>query len=92
MMRFANIENIEGYRCLLDRNSCEVLIAEDTGRFAPVMELVLNLTEMQLTYDVLKAYGFNRDLLQLSIDGSRFLYELARGGKIAQARFLARRR
>jgi len=34
MMRFANIEDIDGYKCLLERNGCEVLTAEDTKRFA----------------------------------------------------------
>jgi SAM-dependent methyltransferase len=92
IMRFANVEDIGGYRRLLERNGCEVLIAKDTGRFAAYMDLFVNMIEMQLTYDVLRVFDFNTDLLQRSIEGSRFLAELGRVGKIAQARFVAPRR
>jgi hypothetical protein len=47
---------------------------------------------MQLTYDVLATLAFRNDLLQTLTDGFRFLGELSRAGKIAQARFIARRR
>jgi sarcosine/dimethylglycine N-methyltransferase len=76
----------------VERNGCEVLVAEDTRRFAAYLDLFVNMTEMQLTYDVLRVLDFNTDLLQRSIEGSRFLAELGRAGKIAQARFVARRR
>ncbi|HXL86722.1 MAG TPA: methyltransferase domain-containing protein [Gemmatimonadaceae bacterium] len=92
MMRFANVENIDGYARLLAENGCEVLVAEDTGRFPSHVDLLLNMIEMQLTYDVLRTIGFNRDLLRVTIDGFRFLGELSRADKIAQARFVARRR
>jgi SAM-dependent methyltransferase len=91
MMRFANIEDLSGYKRLLEQNGCELLTAEDTGRFATYMDLFVNMTEMQLTYDVLRIFDFNADLLEKSIDGSRFLGKLARAGKIGQARFVARR-
>ncbi len=92
MMRFATIEDIGGYKRLLERNGCEVLTAEDTGRFAAYMDLFVDMTEMQLTYDVFRIFDFSADLLEKSIDGSRFLGKLARAGKIGQARFVARRR
>jgi SAM-dependent methyltransferase len=92
IMRFANVEDIDGYTRLLERNGCEVLIAEDTRRFGAYLDLFVNMTEMQLTYDVLRVFDFNTDLLQRSIEGSRFLAELGRAGKIAQARFVVRRR
>jgi|HubBroStandDraft_4_1064222.scaffolds.fasta_scaffold318772_1 hypothetical protein len=50
------------------------------------------MIEMQLTYDVLATLAFRNDLLQTLTDGFRFLGELSRAGKIAQARFIARRR
>jgi len=56
------------------------------------MDLFVNMTEMQLTYDVLRIFDFNAELLEKSIDRSRFFGELARAGKIGQARFVARRR
>ena len=91
MMRFANIEDIGGYKRLLQQNGCEVLTAEDTGRFAAYMDLFVNMIEMQLTYDVLRIFDFSADLLNKAIDGSRFLAGLARAGKIGQARFVTRR-
>lgn len=91
MMTFANVQNIPGYVQLLSASGCEVRVAEDTGRFAPHFELYLNMIEMQLTYDVLRTLAFRVDLMDTLVDGFRFLRELARAGKIAQARFVARR-
>jgi SAM-dependent methyltransferase len=91
MMTFANVEDIAGYGRLLSANGCEVSVAEDTGRFPAHVDLYVNMIEMQLTYDVLATLGFRTDLLQTLIDGFRFLGELSRAGKIAQARFVARR-
>lgn len=91
MMTFANVEDIAGYVGLLSASGCEVRVAEDTGRFPAHIDLYLNMIEMQLTYDVLQTLGFRADLLQTLTDGFRFLAELSRAGKIAQARFVARR-
>lgn len=92
MMSFANVQDIQGYARLLSDNGCEVLVAEDTGRFPSHIDLYINMIEMQLTYDVLATLAFRTDLLQTLTDGFRFLGELSRAGKIAQARFIARRR
>ena len=91
MMTLANVEDIGGYVRLLSDNACEVRVAEDTGRFPSFIELYLNMVEMQLTYDILKTLAFRNDLLQTVTEGFRFLAELARADKIAQARFVARR-
>ena len=91
MMTFANVEDIAGYVRLLSTNGCEVSVAEDTGRFASHFDLYLSMIDMQLTYDVLRTFGFRADLLATLTDGFRFLRDLARGGKVAQARFIARR-
>ena len=91
MMTFANVEDVGGYAKLLAASGCEVRVAEDTGRFAPHFELYLNMIEMQLTYDVLRTLEFRAELLETLVDGFRFLGKLARAGKIAQARFIARR-
>jgi hypothetical protein len=92
MMTFANVQDIAGYVSLLSGTGCEVRVAEDTGRFPSYVDLYLNMIEMQLTYDVLKTLAFRADLLQTLTDGFRFLGELSRAGKIAQARFVARHR
>jgi SAM-dependent methyltransferase len=91
MMTFANVENLAGYVNLLSESGCEVQVAEDTGRFPRHVDLYLNMIEMQLTYDVMRTLGFRTDLLQTLTDGFRFLGELSRAGKIAQARLVAQR-
>jgi SAM-dependent methyltransferase len=91
LMTFANVEDISGYARLLSDNAFEVSVAEDTGRFPSFIELYLNMVEMQLTYDILKTLAFRNDLLQTFTEGFRFLAEMGRAGKIAQARFVARR-
>jgi hypothetical protein len=49
------------------------------------------MIEMQLTYDVLRTLTFRAELLEALVDGFPFLGGMARAGKIAQARFIARR-
>jgi hypothetical protein len=50
------------------------------------------MLNMQLTYDSLKIIGFDMDLMQ-SLGGEMvFMQELAHDGKIAQGRFIARKR
>ncbi len=90
LMRFANVEDIDGYTRLLAASGCKVLVAEDTGRVPAYVELFRNMIEMQLTYDVLRTTGFSADRLRRIIDTFSFLGELSRGGKIMQARFVAR--
>ncbi len=34
-MKFANIQSLDGYKTLLAATGCEIVAAEDTGRFAP---------------------------------------------------------
>ena len=91
MMSFANVEDIGGYTRLLGDSECEVIVAEDTGRFPSYVDLYLNMIEMQLTYDVLATLGFRRDLFETFVDGFRFLRDISRAQKIVQARFIARR-
>ncbi len=92
LMTFANVEDIPGYAKLLSANGCEVRVAEDTGRFASYADLYINMIEMQFMYDALKPLGFRTDLLETFLGGFRFLSGLAHAGKIAQGRFIARRK
>ncbi len=91
-MKFPNIQNLEGYKDLLTANECEVITAEDTGRFGPHIDLYLNMLNMQLTYDALKIIGFNSDLMQSMAAEMVFMQELAHAGKIAQGLFVARKK
>jgi SAM-dependent methyltransferase len=90
-MKFANIQDLEGYRNLLSEAGCEVQVAEDTGRFAPYVDLYLNMLHMQLTYDALRIIGFDAELMQSLAGEMAFMQELAHAGKIAQGLFVARR-
>ena len=90
-MKFANVQDISGYRQLLEDNGCTVVEADDTGRFAAYIDLYLNMIDMQLTFDALKIIGFNLDMLQAVTGEFAFTRQLAHAGKVAQARFIARR-
>ena len=90
-MKFPNIQDIDGYTGLLKDNECEVLIAEDTGRFASYVDLYLDMVSKQLTYDVLKVIGFDTDMLQTIAGEMSFMQKLAHQGKIAQGIFVAKK-
>jgi len=91
-MKFPNIESLSGYACLLEKNGCMVTCAEDTGQFAPHVDLYLDMLNKQLTYDALKIIGFDMDLMQAMGGEMVFMRKLAHEGKIAQGRFLARKK
>jgi len=91
-MKFANTLDIDGYAALLKQQGCEVLVAEDTGRFAPHVDLYLDMLNMQLTYDALRIIGFDLPLMQSLGAEMSFMRELAHAGKIAQGRFIARKK
>jgi SAM-dependent methyltransferase len=91
-MKFPNIQDIEGYSELLEANDCEVLAAENTGRFGPYVDLYLNMLNMQLTYDALKIIGFDSELMQSMGAEMTFMQELAHAGKIAQGLFIAKKK
>jgi len=90
-MKFPNVQNLAGYSRLLRDSGCEVLTAEHTGRFAPYMDLYLNMLDMQLTYDALRIIGFDTELMQGLAGEMAFMQELAHGGKIAQSLIVARK-
>ncbi len=90
-MKFPNVQDVAGYRGLLEGNGCEVVAAEDTGRFGPCVDLYLDMVGKQLTYDVLKIIGFDSDMLQAIAGEMMFMQELAHAGKIAQGIFVAKK-
>jgi hypothetical protein len=80
------------YRGILEGAGCTVMTAEDTGRFAPYVDLYLEMVDKQLTYDALGILDFNTDALGAIGAEMQFLRELAHAGKIAQGRFIAQKR
>lgn len=91
-MKFPNVQSLDGYHALLSANGCEVLEASDTGRFAPYVDLYLAMVDKQLTWDALRILGWDTNALGAVAQEMVFLGELAKAGKIAQGRFIARRR
>jgi SAM-dependent methyltransferase len=90
-MKFPNVQSISGYRSLLEANGCDVLVAKDTGRFAPCVDLYLNMLGMQLTYDALQIIGFDREMMDAMAAEMVFMQQLAHAGRIAQGLFVARK-
>lgn len=91
-MKFPSVQDLEGYSALLADSGCDVLAAENTGRFAPYIDLYLNMLNMQLTYDALKIIGFDMALMQAMGAEMQFMQQMAHEGRIAQALFVARKR
>jgi len=90
-MKFPNLESVDGYRALLEASGCTVLEAGDTGRFADHVDLYLAMVDRQLTYDALRLLDFDSAALASVAAEMVFLRDLARAGKVAQGRFIARK-
>jgi len=90
-MKFPTLQDLKGYPDLLVRNGCAVQTAEDTGRFAPCVDLYLNMVEMQLTYDALRIIGFDSAVMEAIGSEMRFIQQMAHEGRIAQGLFVARK-
>jgi hypothetical protein len=56
------------------------------------MDLYLQMFDMQLTYDALSILGFDFEAAGALTGEMEFLRDLAHAGKVAQGRFIARRR
>jgi SAM-dependent methyltransferase len=90
-MKFPNMQDVKGYSDLLKSSGCEVRIAADTGRFAPCVDLYLNMLNVQLTYDALRTINFDMKLMGALGGEMQFTQGLARAGKVIQGLFVARK-
>jgi SAM-dependent methyltransferase len=90
-MKFPNIQDIQGYQDLLSAHGCEILLAQNTGRFAPHIDLYLQMLQMQLAYDALKIIGFDMEIMEAMAGEMTFMQEMAHAGKISQGLFVARK-
>jgi ubiquinone/menaquinone biosynthesis C-methylase UbiE len=90
-MKFANVQDLDGYAALLAQHQCEVETCEDTGRFPPYVDLYLSMLNMQLTYDALRIIGFDTALLESLGAEMAFMQQLAHAGKIAQGLLIGRK-
>jgi SAM-dependent methyltransferase len=88
-MKFPSFVTVGEYHQLLTTAGCNVLFAQDTGRFPGAMDLYLNMLGNQLTYDALKIIGFNMEMMGGMKGEMEFMQQLAHDGKIAQGVFVA---
>lgn len=91
-MKFPSVLTLAEYQALLEGQSCRILLAADTGHFAGLMPLYLDMVEKQLTYDALKIIGFDAALAQRILTEMRFMQSLAKAGKIIQGVVIAEKR
>ncbi|HBF34503.1 TPA: hypothetical protein DDW35_08055 [Candidatus Sumerlaeota bacterium] len=91
-MKFPNMASIADYTALLEANGCEIVHAENTGRFAPCIDLYLDMLNKQLTYDALKIIGFDMEMMQGLGGEMVFVQQLAHESKLVQGLFVARKK
>lgn len=90
-MKFPSLQDISGYVDLLRTNGCEIVQAADTGRFAPQVDLYLNMLDSQHTYDALSIINFDTAMMEAMGREMVFTQNLAHEGKVIQALFVARK-
>lgn len=90
-MKFPTFASIDDYSDLLRASGARVEVAEDTGRFAPYMDLYMDMLTKQLTSDALRIIGYDQALMGVLAGEMKFARGLAKAGKIAQACIVARK-
>jgi SAM-dependent methyltransferase len=90
-MKFANLQSLRGYAKLLCDGRCEVVTAADTGRFAPYVDLYLEMLDKQLTSDALRILNYNLGVMEGLAGEMKFLQQLAHDGKIIQGLIVAKK-
>jgi len=90
-MKFPTFASLDDYRRLLEENGLVVERAEDTGRYAPCLDLYLRMLTEQLTSDALRIIGHDMELMQALGGEMAFIQQLAHAQKVIQGLFIARR-
>lgn len=75
-MKFPKLASTGDYRDLLEKNHCQVEVADDTRLFAPYLDLSRQMLDMQLGYDALKLIGFDLAVMQGMAGEMLFLQNL----------------
>lgn len=89
-MKFPSLASLGDYRDLLQAEGFYVIHAENTGRFAPCIDLYLRMLNEQLTSDALRIIGYDLDLMKALGGEMQFIQQLAAAGKIIQGLYVAR--
>lgn len=90
-MKFPGILMLKEYSGLLEQSGCNVVQAADTGRFAPYVDLYVNMIHMQFTGDALRILGCDVPTLAGLGGEMVFMRQLAHAGKIGQGLFVAKK-
>lgn len=90
-MKFQSLATLDDYAAFLERNGCSMECRENTGRFAPALDLYAAMIEQQLAYDALAILGFDHALLEAIGSELAFARRLAHDGKIAQCMCVAKK-
>ena len=90
-MKFPTFASLEDYRRLLEEAGLTIERAEDTGRYAPCLDLYIRMLTEQLTSDALRIIGYDMELMQALGGEMAFIQQLAHARKVVQGLFIARR-
>jgi ubiquinone/menaquinone biosynthesis C-methylase UbiE len=90
-MKFPTFAAPDDYRRLLEASGLIVERADDTGRYAPCLDLYLRMLTEQLTSDALRIIGYDMDLMRALGGEMQFIQQLAHADKVIQGLFVARR-
>ncbi|MFU8780926.1 MAG: class I SAM-dependent methyltransferase [Kiritimatiellia bacterium] len=90
-MKFPSLASLEDYRELLQSEELEVIHTENTGRYAPCMDLYLRMLNEQLTSDALRIIAYDLELMKTLGGEMKFIQELAHANKIIQGLYVARK-
>ncbi len=66
-------------------------MAADTGRFAPYVDLYLDMLNKQFTSDALRILDYNVAVMEALAGEMKFLQQLAHDGKIVQGLIVAKK-
>lgn len=90
-MKFPTLASLKDWRELLSAAGLKVERAENTGRFAPCVDLYIGMIGKQFTFDALRIIGFDRNMLEMLAGEMAFMQQLAHAGKIIQGLYVARK-
>ena len=91
VMTFPTLFTAGAYVELFEREGCEVVLAEDTGRFGPAFELYAEVVRRQLAFDAFELLGFNLEIVEIVADQLSGLAQLGNELKLGQLRVVARK-
>ena len=88
-MKFPSLASLDDYADLLRAQGCRIVSAADTGRFAPHVDLYLNMVGMQLTSDVQRLVGYDMEVFSAMAGAMQDMQALAHAGKLIQGLVVA---